>query len=104
MCRPLGVADLPILLLLLATLFLLLPDFSEIAIPGVVSLRQRVSEQETRQTLLENRVAQVQTNIQTMRQQVNVQVPQISDELLRVLAQAAANRAQIGIEEKESQF
>jgi hypothetical protein len=48
LCRPLAITDPPILGALLLILLLLLPDLSEIGIPGFLSLKRQVQEQESK--------------------------------------------------------
>jgi hypothetical protein len=47
-CRPVAITDAPVLGGLLLILLLLLPDLSEIGIPGFLSLKRQVREQESR--------------------------------------------------------
>src|SRR4051794_6289793 len=55
-CHPVSASDAPVVIGLVLILVLLLPDFSEVAIPGLVSVKRRVAEQERRQDRLEERV------------------------------------------------
>lgn len=47
-CHPLAVSDVPVLAGLLLVMLLLLPDLSEIGIPGFLSLKRQVSQQESK--------------------------------------------------------
>jgi hypothetical protein len=63
LCGPVGPQDLPALgLFLLLVVVLLLPDFSEVAIPGLVTLKRAVEEQAKRTDSIEARLSIQQTN------------------------------------------
>jgi hypothetical protein len=53
-CHPVSASDAPVVIGLVLIGLLLLPDFAEVAIPGLVSLKRRVAEQERRQDRLRN--------------------------------------------------
>lgn len=55
-CQPVAATDAIVLIALLVIVLLLLPDFAEVAIPGLISLRRRVAETERRQDTLEQRL------------------------------------------------
>lgn len=66
-CEPVAATDAPVMLGVLLVALLLLPDFAEIAVPGLVSLKRRVETQEHRQERFEERlqaiaVSQSQSN------------------------------------------
>jgi hypothetical protein len=68
-CSPIGLpALIPVAVLVVALLW---PDLSEVAIPGLVTLRRTIEEQAQRQSVLEHRILQIQ-NSQTAQQQVTV--------------------------------
>lgn len=74
-CHPLAVTDVPVLAGLFFVLLLLLPDLSEIGIPGFLSLKRQVSQQESkleeqavRLVGLQSQVAQAIESRQTVRQ------------------------------------
>jgi hypothetical protein len=55
-CRPVATSDAPVVIGIVLIVLLLLPDFSEVAVPGLVSLRRRVDQQGQRQDRLEERL------------------------------------------------
>jgi hypothetical protein len=55
-CQPVSASDAPILVGVLLVALLLLPDFAEVAIPGLLSLKRRVELQARRQDQLEERL------------------------------------------------
>lgn len=57
-CRPPALTDLPVVTGLLVALLLLLPDMVEIGIPGFISLKRRVEDQEAKLAGLELQLAQ----------------------------------------------
>jgi hypothetical protein len=70
-CRPLILSDLPVVTGLLVVLLLLLPDLAEIGIPGFISLKRRVEDQEARLAGLEVQVTQAADLSQTTVQGVD---------------------------------
>jgi hypothetical protein len=54
-CGAVGVSDAAVVVAVLLVVLLLLPDFAEVAIPGLISLKRRVAAQEERQQRLEQR-------------------------------------------------
>lgn len=72
-CGPVGLEDVPFLsLALFAALIFLLPDFGEIAVPGIATLRRRVDQTERRQEELSSQITQL--SVQQMSQSVNLSV------------------------------
>jgi hypothetical protein len=61
MCGPLGLIELLPWTLLLV--LLMWPDLSEVSVPGLISLKRRVAEQEKRQERLEIAIQAVQQNV-----------------------------------------
>jgi len=57
-CRPPALIDLPVVATLAIALLLLLPDMVEIGIPGFISLKRRVEDQEAKLAGLELQMAQ----------------------------------------------
>jgi hypothetical protein len=79
-CRPPTITDPPVAAGLFLVLLLLLPDLAEIGIPGFVTLKRRVEEQQARVeeqeaklTELANHMAQVAEQRQVVTQQANPQ-------------------------------
>lgn len=61
-CTPLTASSAPVLIGVLLVALLLLPDFAEIAVPGLISLRRRIEGQERRQRQLEEKLSFVLSN------------------------------------------
>jgi hypothetical protein len=76
-CGPASFTDPSILVPLILIVLLLVPDFSEIAIPGLVSLKRQVVAQERRQDALEQRLEFV---VSQSTNQSNTQVVVLSPE------------------------
>jgi hypothetical protein len=70
-CRPPALTDLPVVTGLLVALLLLLPDLAEIGIPGFISLKRRVDDQEAKLAGLEVQVDQSAELRQTAVQSVD---------------------------------
>jgi hypothetical protein len=68
-CKPLGVADLSVVLLPVA--ILLFPDLAELAIPGLISLKRDVAVQAEKQERLEKSLVQVEQRVSQV-QNVNI--------------------------------
>gem|GEM_PF-3752294 len=66
MDRPLAVGDLTTILVLILVLFLLLPDLSEVAIPGFISLKRRVDDAEKRVDQVSQQLISQQTRLDTI--------------------------------------
>ncbi len=65
LCGPVGPDDLPALaVLVLVAVLLLLPDMSEISVPGLLTLKRAVAEQETKTEALADQVAQLSIRMQ----------------------------------------
>jgi hypothetical protein len=78
-CGPVGLEDVPALgVLLLVGVLLLLPDMSEVSIPGLVTLKRAVEEQAKQTEALTREIATIALN---MRQDttVNVYPPKLDD-------------------------
>lgn len=107
LCHAVGASDAPVILGVVVIVLLLLPDFAEIAIPGLVSLKRRVETQEQRQDTLEERLQFAIS--QSANQSVNVGMPVLADQktfeelLERVKAQDAKEVAGVepGVEETQ---
>lgn len=69
-CGPVGLEDVPALgVMLLVGVLLLLPDMSEVSIPGLVTLKRAVQEQAKQTEALTREVANISLN---MRQETNL--------------------------------
>jgi hypothetical protein len=89
-CGPVGLEDVPAIgVLLLVGVLLLLPDMSEVSIPGLVTLKRAVEEQSKQTKALSNEVA---TLALSMRQDttVNVYPPKLDDAIKDVAARDKA--------------
>jgi hypothetical protein len=58
-CTPIAATGAPVLVGVILIVLLLLPDFAEVAIPGLLSLKRKVEQQERRQDALESRIQNV---------------------------------------------
>jgi len=79
-CGPVGLEDIPALgVMLLAGVLLLLPDMSEIGIPGLVTLKRAIEEQSKQTASLAREVAELTTRQDTT---INVYDPAKVDDAL----------------------
>jgi hypothetical protein len=76
LCGPAGLQDVPSLgVFLLVAVLLLLPDLSEVSIPGLLTLKRAVAEQEKKTTALADQVSQMSIRLQQVNTVNNIIFP-----------------------------
>jgi hypothetical protein len=86
-CHSPSVTDLPVIAIFLFVVLLLLPDLSEVGVPGLISLKRQVEQQETKlgnleqELTLRTEVQQVAHQTQKMESTVNIQLADTKEAL-----------------------